>query len=80
MYDYIAEDGTCYTEAEAVDLYDDYLDEDGQVFIAGIAFYPSVLLKRADPVSYRCGFSDWRDATGLDEWSPDHEWTTADED
>lgn len=80
MYDYITEDGTTYTEAEAKDMFHDYLDEEGIVDVAGFEFYPSVLLERADPIAYRVSFADWRDAYGLDEYHPGHEWEDEDED
>ena len=80
MFDYIAEDGTTYTESEVEDMFCYYLDESGTVNIAGLDFYPSVLLERADPIAYSVTFSDWRDSCGLDEYYPGHEWEDEDED
>lgn len=80
MYDYIAEDGTTYYEYQVEDMFDDYLDEEGIVTVAGMEFYPSVLLKRADSIAYRTAFLDWVDAYGLDEYRPGHEWEDKDED
>lgn len=74
MYDYITEDGTTYYEFEAKDMFDDYLDEAGTVNIAGLEFYPSALLRNADPIAYRAAFLDWTDDYGMDEYRPGHEW------
>ena len=80
MCDYIAEDGTTYYQFEAEDMFDDYLDEAGTVNIAGMEFYPSALLSNAEPATYSVAFADWRDAYGLDEYRPGHEWEGKDED
>ena len=38
--------------------YDEILDEEGAVNVAGMKFYPSDILKNCDPIAYRCGLSD----------------------
>ena len=43
-----------YSEQE----YNEILDEQGTVNIAGMDFYPSDILKQCDPIAYRCGLSD----------------------
>lgn len=53
-----------YTEAIAA--YDEALNGDGQVYIAGIEFTPSVVLYGIDPIAYRVGFFDWLDGEGID--------------
>ena len=81
MYDYISRDGTCYTESELQDMFNDWLDESGTVDLAGLNYYPSVLLERADPIAYRVMFNDWINVDpDLDEWSDDHEWLDDDDD
>ena len=40
--------------------FDDFLDDVEQsVYICGIEFYPSDILKNCDPTAYRCGKSDY---------------------
>lgn len=52
------------TEAEAEDLYNDYLDELGldELNLPSA----SVVLKEVDPTAYGCGFADWCDANGIE--------------
>ena len=52
---------TFLTEDEAIDLYDEMIDEGGPVTVAGIDFVPSRALKLLDPIAYRTGFSDYAD-------------------
>lgn len=40
------------------DQYDELLDQDGPVRVAGLEFNPSQILKELDPTAYRCGFND----------------------
>lgn len=42
--------------------YDNFLDAEGSVFVAGIEFYPSHILELMDPIAYRCGYNDWMDS------------------
>lgn len=44
--------------------WDECLNEGGYVYVAGIAFNPSRVLKELDPIAYRCGLNDYVD--GLD--------------
>ena len=55
MADYITDN------AEAYDEYDEYLDCDGAVDVAGLSFYPSTILKECDPIAYNCGYNDFMD-------------------
>lgn len=41
--------------------YDDILDEDGRVSVAGLSYYPSQILKEIDPTAYRTGYNDYID-------------------
>lgn len=47
--------------AEYVDnAYDDLLDEDSEEYKIGyLTFLPSEVLKKCDPIAYRCGQSDY---------------------
>ena len=53
-------------EIDDYDAYDEALDSEGAVFVAGIEFYPSRILEELDPVAYRCGYSDWVDSDQSD--------------
>ena len=50
------------TEDDLEPLYDEWLDDvDGAVTVAGCEFFASDILRKVDPIAYRCGFSDWLD-------------------
>jgi hypothetical protein len=49
------------TEDQAIEMYDNMIDDDGPVTVAGIEFVPSRALKLLDPIAYRTGFSDFAD-------------------
>lgn len=56
-----------YTWTEAYQAWDNYLDELHQaVTIGDLVYYPSEILRRCDPVAYRCCFNDWADGEGID--------------
>ena len=48
------------------DAYDEYLDCDGAVDVAGLSFYPSTILKECDHIAYNCGYSDFQDSVYTD--------------
>jgi len=51
---------TKITEIEALEMYDDFLDEVyGDADICGFKYQSSRALKEVDPTAYRCGFNDW---------------------
>ena len=63
-------------EYEAVDLYEDMLDECFEdVQIAGMSYTTSNALKNVDPIAYRVGMSDWLDSENIttDESEADEE-------
>lgn len=43
-------------------LFDESLDEAGSIDIAGCTFYPSQILKKCDPIAYRCSLNDYADS------------------
>lgn len=43
----------------AVEMFEDALNCDGPIMVAGLEFYPSTILKECDPVAYRCYLSDY---------------------
>ena len=51
------------TEAE----FDDFLDEEGLQHTSVGSFYPSNILKKCDPVAYRCAKSDYEGNFDLDD-------------
>ena len=61
-----------YTEHELYSMYDEMLDEcHPDVKVCGMTYTTSGILsdilKRVDPIAYRCGFVDWLDAEGYEE-------------
>ena len=46
--------------------YDMMLDEEREVMVAGLQFWPSEILRRLDPIAYRTGLNDYLDALGVD--------------
>jgi hypothetical protein len=59
---------TYTTVREALDAYDEYLDEypGDTVNVCGIEFDRSRILRELDPTAYRCYFADWLDTQGID--------------
>ena len=53
-------------EIDDYDAYDEMLDSEGTVSVAGYDFYPSRILEELDPVAYRCGYNDWMDPEQCD--------------
>ena len=47
-----------YTDDELKVIADNFLDEEGDIIIAGIHFYASDILKELDPIAYRCLLCD----------------------
>ena len=47
---------------DLADQFDECLDEEGNIKVAGCTFYPSQILKECDPVAYRCGLNDFADS------------------
>ena len=55
------------TVADAMDCYDEMLDETLSVSLPEMGGYDaSRVLKALDPIAYRCGFHDWLDSEGID--------------
>lgn len=51
------------TESEALEMYDEMLDDCNDTIIIGtLQYYPSTVLKEVDPIAYDCGFADYVDA------------------
>ena len=54
------------SELDSVDVddkYEDMLDSFNQsIFICGIEFEPSRILRELDPTAYSCGLNDWLDS------------------
>lgn len=58
----IDQDPFLITEEQALEMYDEMLDEGGPVIISGIKFSPSVALLGLDPIAYKEGFSQYIDS------------------
>lgn len=55
------------SEREALELYDDMLDECfGDVEIGGLKYQHSKAFKDVDEIAYRCGFNDWCDGERIE--------------
>ena len=54
------------TMEEALELYEQMLDESGPVIVGGIEFSPSAILKEMDPIAYDTGFNDYMNACDID--------------
>lgn len=50
------------TEAQLVEMYDEALDEYGEVKISTLTYSASQVLKAVDPIAYRTGLSDYADS------------------
>ena len=50
------------SESEAIERYNDILDSEGPVIVAGISFDPSYILRKCDRIAYDCGFNDFVDS------------------
>ena len=54
------------TMEEALEMYEQMLDESGPVVIGGIDFYPSDILREMDTIAYDTGFNDYMDSMDID--------------
>jgi len=64
ILDYDHEEGETYqlmTEDEALEQYDQMLDEEEWCRVGSMEFAPSRVLQACDPIAYNCGFSDYTD-------------------
>lgn len=58
---------TTMNEREALDQYNDMLDEVyDTVNIGNLSYTASQVLSQVDPVAYRTGFNDWLDSEGIE--------------
>ena len=71
---------------EIIDMFEDSLNTEGSVFIAGIEFDRAYILKEMDPIAYDVELSAFADALGYDEDEDDgqptehEEWMSFDPD
>ena len=54
------------SESDAVERYEDILDSEGPLTLAGMSYARSYVLREVDPVAYRCGFNDFVDSLSED--------------
>ena len=50
-----------YPEERLKEMYDDSLDEMGDIKIGTLTFSPSRVLREVDPIAYRTGLSEYED-------------------
>lgn len=56
-------------EEDFIESYEELLDCDGPISIGTLKYYPSEILKKCDPIAYRCGLLDYIDSIDLEEIS-----------
>jgi hypothetical protein len=54
--------GPILTDQDLTDMFDELLDEQGEVEVAGMMFSPSDILKKCDPIAYRIDRDNYADA------------------
>lgn len=54
------------TENILNEWYQEMLDQEGEVSVAGYKFLPSQILQECDPVAYRTGLADYADSLSRD--------------
>ncbi len=58
---YDAETGEGLYDYDVATAYDDFLDEMGELKVAGLTYAASYALREIDPIAYRVGMSDYVD-------------------
>ena len=53
------DDAETAVSSYAEETYDDYLDSEGDIYICGLPYSPSKILKGVDEIAYRCFFGDY---------------------
>jgi len=61
-----------YTAVDIDQRYDEFLDCEGPVSVAGLEYYPSRILSEIDPTAYNCGLSDFIDNEDLVEYDGEY--------
>lgn len=54
------------TENQLNHMFQEMLDSEGEISVAGIKFLPSVILMECDPIAYRTGLNDYADSLEKD--------------
>ena len=54
------------TENQLKEMFQEMLDAEGEVSVAGMKFLPSVILMECDPIAYRTGLNDYADSLERD--------------
>jgi hypothetical protein len=47
--------------------FDEFLDEQGEVKIGSLGYYPSEILKKCDPIAYSCGLNEFVDSIDIED-------------
>ena len=61
----IQEEVTFTSDYDLHKRYDESLDQEGQLSVGCLKYWPSMILKNVDEVAYRTGFNDWLDGQGF---------------
>tara|TARA_R110001632_G_scaffold162543_1_gene280945 strand:+ start:952 stop:1263 length:312 start_codon:yes stop_codon:yes gene_type:complete len=54
------------TEQQLSEMYDEALDSEGTVVVAGLEYYPSNILEAVDPIAYFVGRDDYASSLASD--------------
>ena len=54
------------TENQLKEMFQEMLDAEGEVSVAGMKFLPSIILMECDPIAYRTGLNDYADSLERD--------------
>lgn len=54
------------TENQLKEMFQEMLDAEGEISVAGMKFLPSVILMECDPIAYRTGLNDYADSLEKD--------------
>lgn len=60
-----------YTHEQLIELFDEELDAQGVITIAGARYLPSYLLECTDQIHYNLAFDAWKDSMGYREVDSD---------
>jgi len=54
------------SEDELEESFDDALDQQGEIKIGSLTFYPSQVLRKCDPIAYNIGLDEYADIIAQD--------------
>jgi len=67
-----------YSQADIEDMFDEMLDDEGEIRIGSLTYSPSWVLKQVDPTAYRIGVGELEDSLMEDFEFPASDYHTSD--